>query len=119
MANEHIKTAAANLERAAQDVHDAKQRAKNDIDLSKRQAEDSIKRLNNQLQQLNRSKANPRVAGNEKLAIDVQRHNIHNEISQIEKNTKTYEQTVMRELSNMDGQENELHNLASHLNGIA
>jgi chromosome segregation ATPase len=119
MANQHIRTAASNLQNAAQDMREEEQHLRADITQAKQQALTSIKMLKTQADQLERRKRDDRSDANERTAIDRQQKAIKNEIAEIEKNTKLHEQAVEKEISDMKNKESEFNNLASRLDVIA
>lgn len=119
MANEHIRTAAANLQRAAQDVRESEHRLQNDIEDLKRNAADAVKKAEQQIDILQHSLYDRGVPDSSKLAVGLQLHNLHSDIARIKKDSAQREQSLRQQLSSLSGQENEFNNLASHLNNIA
>ena len=119
MANEHIRTAAANLQRAAQDVHEDKRRLMNNIDTIKRDAASATRQEEQQIAQLQRRISDHNVTGSAKISAELQQHNLRLDIAQIKKNADQQEKDLNQQLHNLNVKEAEFGNLASHLNGIA
>ena len=119
MANEHIKTAAANLQRAAQDVREEKHRLQNSINSMKRDAENAIRKAEQQIMQLHQRLTDQNVDESMKIAASLQQQNLRGDIAQIKKNTDQQERDLTQQINGMDGQESEFESLASHLNNIA
>ena len=119
MANEHIKTAASNLQRAAQDVRQQINEIHNQVTHARQQALSSIKNLKTQIDQLQRSKNDSHTDMPSKVAIEVQVKNLQLQIAQIEKDTNDYARKMEGQANGLGGEISEFENLSSHLNAIA
>lgn len=119
MANEHIKTAATNLERAAQDVRQQQDEFRRNIEDAKRAASDKINRLKAQIAQLERDQHRHDIDTGSKIAYSAQARNLKIEIEKIEHDTNAFVQDLQHQLTNLDGQVNEFMNLARRLNFAA
>ena len=119
MANEHIKTAANNLQRAVSDVNQQIQEAKNDIDNSKRQTLSSIKALKTEIATLNSMKNKDSVTTSGKVALNAQTNNLQRQIAQLQKDNDEYVRQREGQISALNNEVHEFENLSSHLNAIA
>jgi len=119
MANEHIKTAAANLQRAAQDGREQQNAFRHQIDDSKRECATRIAAIKAQMGQMQRIQADPNVNESLKVANSIQMQNLNNEIAQTQKDNDRFVSEVNNQISGLDGQIREFENIASRLNGMA
>jgi len=119
MANEHLRTAAANLQRAVSDVRELQRQIRADIDNTRHNNDKTINDINNQIIQLENLKKNAQGHESDKLAAGMKQQMLHAEISKIHSNTDAYVRQQSQKLSDLDGQIREFENLAGRLNSLA
>lgn len=119
MANEHIKTAANNLERAISDLNLQIQGIKNNIDESKRKAAAEIRKTRVNIAQLEKKRLQPNVDAPAKIAVEIQIKNLQLDIAKIQKQIDEYAHKLESQISGLNGEIREFESLVSHLNALA
>jgi FtsZ-binding cell division protein ZapB len=119
MANEHLKTAAANIQRAVSDVQILQQELRAKEENAKRDAAARTRQITEQIAQLQRDRNRHDLNSADKLAVDVQIKNLQLEIDKIRHETDAYVSDLEHQISGLNGQVNEFQNLAAHLQMLA
>lgn len=119
MANEHVKIAASNLQRAAQDARQKIKELNKEIDDSRRQAASSISNLRTQIGVLQHGMTRPETDTNTKVASQAEMSNINLQIGQIKKDNDEYVRNLQNQINALNSEVNEFNSLSSHLNQVA
>lgn len=119
MANEHIRSAATNLQRAIQDVRDAQARIRGEIENAKRDYAKSIEKIHQQMVRLERDRNKSRTLPADKIAISGQLQKLQTQISTIQHDSEVYAAQRQQEITMFDGQAIEFEGLADHLQRLA
>ncbi|CAN5440380.1 hypothetical protein BH10PAT3_BH10PAT3_8480 [soil metagenome] len=119
MANEHIKTAASNLQRAAQDERERQSELRREIDNAKRTCDTRMADIKAQMTANARNALMPNTNDVAKRANAVHVQSLKAEMAKIKKDTDLYISHISDQAKGLDGHIGEFENLASHLNNIA
>ncbi len=119
MANEHLKAAAMNLQRAVQDVHDAQKRIHGEIETVKRDNAKKIDSINKQITRAERNRLKSNLTDVSKIAIAGEVQTLQAQISQINSDTERYVSQRDQEIRMYEGQSSKFQNLANELNSLA
>ncbi|MDB5182495.1 MAG: hypothetical protein JWO47_279 [Candidatus Saccharibacteria bacterium] len=119
MANEHLKTAASNIQRAVSDVRLLQSQIRAEMENTKRKNEQLIKDIHKQMAQLERGVQNPNMRDSDKLANRTKEQMLQAEISKIQAETEKYIRERNQQLHGLDGQATEFESLSTHLQQIA
>lgn len=119
MANEHIKTAAMNLQRAVQDVRDAQKRLHGEIDNVKRENARKIEAINRHISQLEVKRIRKNFPSTGRVDIVAEERTLQSQISIINRDTELYAAQREQEINMFEGQANHFQSLANQLNTIA
>ena len=119
MANEHLRTAAMNLQRAVQDVRDAQKRIHGEIEAVKRDNAKKIDTINKQIANMERNRMRKNLASASRVSVAAEEQTLQAQVSQISRDTELYVSQRDQEIRMFEGQANQFQNLASQLNTIA